>query len=137
LYVSIHVNAAGSDGKWHTAGGFSVYTSKGKTKSDNLAECIYSRASKCLSSYVVLLEQGKKVGFYDQSQKAFRMDVSDGDKDLEADFYVLKNTNCPAVLVECMFQDNKSDVEFLLSDVGKHSIERTLLEGILDYIEKN
>jgi hypothetical protein len=36
-----------------------------------------------------------------------------------------------------MFQDNKSDVEFLLSDVGKHSIERTLLEGILDYIEKN
>ena len=88
-------------------------------------------------TYVVLLEQGKKVGFYDQSQKAFRMDVSDGDKDLEADFYVLKNTNCPAVLVECMFQDNKSDVEFLLSDVGKHSIERTLLEGILDYIEKN
>ena len=31
LYVSIHVNAAGADGKWHGAGGWCCYTSKGRT----------------------------------------------------------------------------------------------------------
>jgi hypothetical protein len=35
-----------------------------------------------------------------------------------------------------MFQDNKCDVEYLLSDIGKHEIIRSLLEGIFDYIEK-
>ena len=53
---------------------------------------------------------------------------------MEADFYVLRKTNCPAVLVECMFQDNKSDVDFLLSELGRHTILRTLFEGIIEYI---
>lgn len=136
IYVSIHVNAAGADGKWHTAGGFSVYTSKGRTKSDILAECIYDRAFVNLVDYDRLIAQGKKAGWYDSKQKAFRMDTSDGDKDMEADFYVLNKSNCPAVLVECMFQDNKSDVQYLLSDEGRHAIIRTLLEGIIDYINK-
>ena len=136
IYVSIHVNAAGADGKWHTAGGFSVYTSPGRTKSDILAEYIYNRARSNLTSYTMLMEQGKKLGYYDSKQKPIRTDTSDGDHDMEANFYVLRATNCPAVLVECMFQDNKSDVEYLLSDEGKHEIVRTLLEGILDYIEK-
>jgi N-acetylmuramoyl-L-alanine amidase len=136
LYVSIHINAAGADNKWHTAGGFSVYTSKGKTNSDILAEKIYERAFVDLTDYDLLVYKGKKTGAYDSKQRAFRMDTSDGDKDMEADFYVLKHTNCPAVLVECMFQDNKSDVEYLLSDAGKHSIMRTIIEGIVDYINK-
>ena len=137
LYISIHVDAAGADGKWHTAGGFSVYTSKGQTKSDIIAECIYDRAFHNLSSYSMLMSQGKQMGLYDFKQKTFRMDTTDGDRDLEADFYVLRKTDCPAVLVECMFQDNKSDVEYLLSDEGRHAIERTILEGIIDYIERN
>ena len=137
LYVSIHVNAAGSDGKWHTAGGFSVYTTKGKTKSDILAECIYDKAVTNLKDYSMLMAHGKMQGYYDAKQNYIRTDTSDGDHDIEADFYVIKHTYCPAVLVECMFQDNKSDVEFLLSDEGKHAIIRTLLEGIIDYIEKN
>lgn len=137
LYVSIHVNAAGADGKWHTAGGFSVYTSKGKTSSDILAEHIYDRAFVNLTDYDLLVYKGKKTGAYDSKQRAFRMDTVDGDKDIEADFYVLKNTKCPAVLVECMFQDNKSDVEYLLSDAGKHSIIRTIMEGIIDYVNKS
>ena len=137
LYISIHVDAAGADSKWHTAGGFTVWTSVGQTKSDILAEHIYDRAEKNLTEYKKLMGEGKATGVYDGKQKPIRKDTADGDSDKEANFYVLKYTYCPAVLVECMFQDNKSDVEFLLSDVGKHSIERTLLEGILDYIEKN
>jgi N-acetylmuramoyl-L-alanine amidase len=39
---------------------------------------------------------------------------------MESNFYVLKHTNCPAVLTENFFQDTKSDVEYLTSDLGFH-----------------
>ena len=34
IVISVHCNAAGSDGKWKTAGGWCVYTSPGQTKAD-------------------------------------------------------------------------------------------------------
>ena len=63
-----------------------------------------------------------------------RTDYSDGDADKEAHLYVLKNTNCPAVLTENFFQDNKKDVDYMLSDEGFHAIVRLHVEGILNYI---
>ena len=119
IYISIHVNAAGSDGKWHDATGWEVYTSKGETKSDKLATCLYNAAKNNLKN------------------KKLRTDFSDKDPDKEADFYVLKHTTCPAVLTENFFQDNKKDVEYLTSDVGFHQIVRTHVEGILNYIKDN
>lgn len=119
LYVSIHCNAAGADGKWHDARGWEVYTSPGKTNADALATCLYEAAKANL--------KGIKL----------RADNSDGDPDKESNLYVLKNTKCPAVLTENLFQDNKKDVDFLLSDLGMHSIVRLHVEGIIHYIEKN
>lgn len=119
IYVSIHVNAASSDGKWHSATGWEAYTSTGITAADRLAKYLYNAAKKNL--------KGKKL----------RTDTSDGDPDKESNFYVLKHTNCPAVLTENFFQDNKDDVEYLTSDVGFHQIIRTHLEGILNYIKDN
>lgn len=136
LYVSVHVNAAGADGKWHGAGGWCCYTSKGKTKADNLAECMYDAAFPNLKEYVSIMDEGKRRGDYTEKQTPFRMDKTDGDRDLEADFYVVKHTPCPAVLTENLFQDNKRDVDFLLSDEGRHAIERLHVEGILNYIQK-
>ena len=117
IYVSIHVNAAAADGKWHEGTGWEVFTSVGKTKADELATCLYNAA---------------KVNLKD---KKMRVDMSDGDPDKEAHLYVLKYTNCPAVLTENFFQDNKKDVDFLLSDEGFHSIVRLHVEGILNYIK--
>lgn len=119
IYVSIHVNAAGADGKWHTATGWEVYTSTGVTAADKLATCLYKAAENNL--------KGKKL----------RTDYSDKDPDKESNFYVLKHTNCPAVLTENFFQDNKDDVNFLLSDEGFQSIVRLHVEGILNYIKDN
>jgi N-acetylmuramoyl-L-alanine amidase len=48
--------------------------------------------------------------------------------------YVLNNTKCPAVLTENLFQDNKKDVDYLLSDAGIHNIARLHVEGIIRYI---
>ena len=119
IYVSIHVNAAASDGKWHEGTGWEVYTSVGKTKADELATCLYNAAK------------------YNANDKKMRTDFSDGDADKEAHLYVLKHTNCPAVLTENFFQDNKKDVDYLLSDEGFNAIVRLHVEGILNYIKDN
>ena len=116
IYVSIHVNAAAADGKWHNATGWEVYTSVGKTKADKLATCLYNAAK------------------YNAQDKKMRTDYSDGDPDKEAHLYVLKHTNCPAVLTENFFQDNQKDVDYLTSDEGFHAIVRLHVEGILNYI---
>ena len=116
IYVSIHVNAAGGDGKWHTATGWEAYTTKGVTKADSLAEKLYQAAESNL--------KGQKI----------RKDLSDGDSDKEANFYVLKHSYCPAVLTENFFQDNKDDVAFLLSEEGFNKIVNLHVEGIINYI---
>ena len=136
IYVSIHLNAAGADGKWHGAGGWCAYTSPGRTKADALAECFYDTAITNLREYVDIVSTGKLRGEYGSNQTPIRTDKSDGDRDYEANLYVLAHTNCPAVLTENLFQDNQSDVKFLLSDAGKHAIERLHVEGILAYLKK-
>lgn len=119
IYVSVHVNAAGSDGKWKNARGWSVYTSPGKTKSDTLATYLYEEAKAILPP---------------DSKYYVRSDFSDGDPDYEANFYVLTKTRCPAVLTENLFQDNKDDVNFLTSWEGKRKIVEIHVNGILRYI---
>lgn len=136
VYLSIHVNAAKGDGQWHNAGGWGCYTSRGKTKSDVLAECLYDAAFNNLKCYADLMDSGKKEDWYNNKQVPFRTDLSDGDRDLEADYYVIRHTICPAVLTENLFMDNSHDVDFLLSDRGRQAITRLHVEGILNYINK-
>lgn len=119
VYISVHVNAAGADGKWKTARGWSVYTSPGKTKSDTLATLLYNEAKTILPP---------------DSKYYVRSDFSDGDADYEANFYVLTKTKCPAVLTENLFQDNKEDVAFLTSPEGKKKIVDIHVNGIMKYI---
>lgn len=137
LVVSVHVNAAGSDGKWKTAGGWCAFTSKGQTRSDIAAEYLYDAAEKYLKDYAKMLDEGKKTGAYDQKQRAFRTDKTDKDRDLEENFYILYHTLCPAVLTENCFMDNKSDCDWLLSDEGKEAIVQLHIEGIVNYINNS
>lgn len=119
ILISIHSNAAGSGANWTTARGWSAYTTRGNTKSDMLCEYIYEEAAKNF--------KGMKI----------RTDKTDGDSDMESDFYIIKNTKCPAVLSENFFHDNAEDVKFLLSQEGKEKIMRTHVDGIINYIENN
>lgn len=117
ILISIHCNAAGNGSEWMQARGWAAYTSKGKTKADKLAECLYNAASCHLT--------GQKL----------RKDYSDGDSDWEESFYILRKTKCPAVLTENFFQDNKDDVDYMLSSDGKQNIINTHVNGIIQYIE--
>lgn len=117
LLVSIHCNAA-SNGEWMSAQGWSAYTTKGKTKSDELATMFYEEAEKNFS--------GRKI----------RKDLSDGDPDWEENFYILRKTKCAAVLTENFFQDNKEDVSYLISLEGRRQIVKTHVDGIIKYVKK-
>lgn len=116
LLISVHANAVGDGSKWMNGKGWEAYTTRGKTKSDTLAEFLYKRASKNMD--------GRKI----------REDWTDGDRDKEANFYIIKKSYCPAVLTENFFYDNKDDLEYLTSDEGVHAVVRTHVEGIIDYI---
>lgn len=95
--ISVHANAGGGTG-WE------VYTSVGNTKSDAIA--------------TVLAEQAKQA-FPDEKM---RFDYSDGDPDKESQFYILKNTACPAVLTENFFMDTEKDCRFIMSESGRQRI---------------
>ncbi len=115
IYVSIHVDASGSDGKWHDPNGWSVRVSpKASRQSKMLAECLFDAAK----------QHGLRVRLPNEKQKYWEQSLK-----------VLNETNCPAVLTENLFQDNINDVALLLSDEGRHIIERIHVEGIIRYIE--
>ena len=46
ILVSIHNNAAGKGDRWMKARGWRIYTTKGITEADRLAECIWNRAKE-------------------------------------------------------------------------------------------
>jgi N-acetylmuramoyl-L-alanine amidase len=113
LYVSIHNNAAGNGKEWKNAQGWSVYVyRKASKKSRRLAEYLFDEC------------KGLKTRKETPSRKYW-----------ESGLYVCKNTNCPAVLTENFFQDNKDDVKFLLSDEGKKKIIDIHVNGIINYIK--
>lgn len=115
LYVSIHVNASNSDGKWHAPNGWCVMVSnKASAQSKKLADCLFDAAK----SHELKMRQPLP------TQKYWPQSL-----------YVLNHTKCPAVLTENLFQDNIDDVDLLLSDEGRHIIERLHVEGIIKYIE--
>lgn len=116
LLVSVHCNASGNGSEWKEASGWEVWTSPGQTEADRLADCLFSEAEKVL--------KGHKM----------RADWSDGDPDKEARFYILIHTACPAVLTENLFQDNRSDVSFLMSDEGIRSVVELHVRGICRYL---
>jgi len=87
-------------GGWNSVRGIEIYTSIGETRSDLCA--------------TIIMEEVSAAGIPDLMP--VRADyLSDGDVDKEANYYVLKNTVMPAVLIECGFMTNKEDVK-LMSD---------------------
>ncbi len=112
IYVSIHSDAM-PDGAHGKGSGLSIYTSKGKTSSDLIATIFYDTYAEHLKEFRI------------------RKDLSDGDADFEEDFYVLRKTSCPAILIENLFFDNRREAEFLMSEVGQQKIAKILLLSIL------
>ena len=116
LLLSIHANAAGSGRQWMTGRGWCAYTTRGETKSDKFAEFLYKEAEKNFKGH------------------RLRRDTTDGDSDQEANFTIIYNSWCPAVLTENFFYDNVDDVRYILSEEGRAAVIKTHVDGIINYI---
>ncbi len=44
------------------------------------------------------------------------------------------DTNCPAVLTENLFMDNRQECDYLLSEAGKETLAQLHVNAILNYI---
>jgi len=118
ILVSIHANAFGNGREWTKPSGWSVYTSKGQTSADRLADCLAKAALK----YVPNMKK--------------RADFTDGDYDIEESFYILRHTTMPAVLTENGFFTNETELKFLESESGKQAISNLHIEGIIEYLTR-
>lgn len=131
LMISIHANAAGNSDKWMSARGWSAWTTRGQNNSDKLAECLYDEAEALLLNDAIV-----KASYAGETkQKIIRTDLTDKDRDLESDFAIIKGANCPAVLTENFFQDNRKDVELLESQHGMDLIVDLHLQGIIKFVK--
>lgn len=114
ILISVHCNAAGSDGKWHNACGWSVFVAQNASNnSKRLARNLYEEAEK----------RGLKGNRSVPKEKYWVQSLA-----------MCRDTNCPAVLTENMFQDNKEDVALLLSEEGKKKIIDAHVQGVLNYL---
>ena len=106
LFVSIHANAYGSS--WNTANGWEVYAyQKGGV-------------SELAAKYV---EASKNALITEIRDRGFRT----------SDFYVIKNTEMPAILIEHGFYTNVSEVEYLKSDAFRDRLAQSDAQGILNF----
>ncbi|WP_177764041.1 N-acetylmuramoyl-L-alanine amidase [Flavobacterium sp. I3-2] len=108
--ISVHSNAGGGTG-------FEVFTSVGQTKSDEFAQIMFDAFKK------------------EFPEQKMRSDRVDGDDDKESNFYILKNTNCPAMLTESFFMDHLQDLKILMSEYGRSRIAKAHVEAIKKIIK--
>lgn len=104
LAVDIHNNAGGGDGAevFHHHGG-----GKGKTLAENILSEIVKVGQNSRGAKVRKNSQGK-------------------------DYYgFIRETSAPAVIVECAFVDNASDLKILSTESDRQKVGRAIAKGVL------
>lgn len=114
ILISVHVNAARSDKRWHDASGWSGWVAPNASDaSKKFAAVLFNEAEKRNLQGNRFVPVGKYwVGNY----------------------AIVRDTNCPAVLTENLFMDNKDEVTWLLSEAGKESIVNLHVDAIHRYL---
>lgn len=117
IFVSIHSNAAGNGRQWMTARGFSVHICQGASKkSETMANLLYDAA---------------------QEDGHFKMRKPlPSQKYWVNNFYVIKNTLCPAILSESGFYDNPEDCQYLLTDQARENVAEYHYQALVKYIKE-
>lgn len=111
--ISVHGNAADNA---PTANGIEVFTSIGETKSDTIAEIVY--------------EKLKNLGWKMRPNRSNK-----GGK--EENFYILKNSHCPAILTENGFYTNEEECKKMLDFYWQKQIALGHYRAIQDIEFKN
>lgn len=107
LLISLHSNAGGGTG-------FEIFTTKGNTLSDKYATLFYQRFATTFPKIKL------------------RPEIQDGDPDKESDFYILKNSNCPAILPEWLFFDNVTDYEIIRNELEQQKYAKMIIDFCIE-----
>ncbi|MDO4949145.1 MAG: N-acetylmuramoyl-L-alanine amidase [Bacteroidales bacterium] len=113
LLISLHCNASPGQG-WHSACGFMVFVSE-KNASNN---------SKRFAQLI-----------FDEAERHRLL----GNRSIPAEHYwqkdlgILRDSHCPAVLIEAGFMDCKTDLDFLRSNLGQQTIVEMTVNAIRAY----
>lgn len=109
LYVSIHHDSGVNGG---AGGGVTVFSyTKSSAKAVALRDAVYEHVIKFAGL------RGNRAN-----------------PKTTADFYVLRKTSMPAVLIECGFMDSKTDVPVILTDAYAENAARGIVEGICEVL---
>ncbi|MDR1883731.1 MAG: N-acetylmuramoyl-L-alanine amidase [Prevotella sp.] len=114
LLISLHNDAKGNGTAWETATGVSVWTSTGKTTSDIFAGFFIQRISEWMPGVRRRLYKDEYL-----------------ERDFENDFTVLTGDYF-ALLIECLFQDNKDDVSLLEDARFCKRVEDWIVDSVED-----
>ena len=114
VFISPHNNAAGMGDKWEKARGFEIWTSKGHTKADILAELMFQAAKE----------------WFPTIKHRYAVDA-DFKRDKEGNLAVVKSKNYEGVLLEWGFQDNIEDVKLLQNK----QYNKMFVDAMVDAIE--
>ena len=117
IFISIHSNAAGDGRQWMAARGFSVHVCQGCSKrSELMANLLYDAAK----------EDGN-----------FKMRKPLPDQKYWINnFFVIKNTLCPAILSESGFYDNPEDAAFLITPEAREAVANMHYIALVNYIKE-
>ena len=105
-YISLHTNAVGTS--WSTAKGIETYVVGKGGKAEALANAV----QKALVEATGVTNRGVKT----------------------ANYTVLKNTNCPAILIEFGFHTNKDDVAKLKTSAYRDTLAKAVAKGVCKYL---
>lgn len=106
-YISVHHNAGVNGG---SGGGTVVYVAKScSSKSVSLQNAVYK--------YAIM-------------RANLRGNRSDGT--LASNFYVIRNTNMPAILIEAGFMDSSTDIRYILDPAWSKKMALGIAEGICE-----
>ncbi|MEC9489527.1 MAG: N-acetylmuramoyl-L-alanine amidase, partial [Halanaerobiales bacterium] len=108
LFVSIHANSFNNS---QTGGVETYYNQSSNNQNRLLAEKIHDKL-------------GRNLGIYDRGIK-------------ESNFYVIKYTEMPSVLIEVAFLSNLREEKLLKSQDFQHKAAALIVDGILDYLEES
>lgn len=108
MYISIHISHSDDKGPYS---GFEVWVSNKDNERTNRSKQLGAALTQELST---LYKTGKTL------------------KQRTTNIWVLEQTPCPAVLIECGYIDNEKDLAFIAAGNNQETIARKILEGIVN-----
>lgn len=121
-FISIHTNARVLKGRYGLE--IETFYFRGSEEGYNLAHYILVELIKCQDYNMPVINRGVKIG-----QRR-------GDDGELKDFYVLRETAMPAVLVELGFLSDDEEAKLLVNPANQELMAMAVVDGVVKYLEQ-